>query len=388
VWVCIGTCRYIVCPDHLVDDLAIFVIQPSSAVRRVGMLSIPKFEAAYGRYTILIIATIVSLVPFVYMVLVSFMSLGEAINTRILIPSELRLENYGVAWKQARFSNYLTNSIIVTTATALGQLIICSLAGYAFAAINVRGRNVMFILVLATLMVPDAVLIAPLYQVILGRLLPIAVLNSITVLIVILCVAVWLCVLVSLVNTRFNFQIRVAKAAVAGILMLGAGLAWLSLQVPEARQLLMDEFAGGNWLNTYTVMIIPFVGNAYCIFLFRQFFKQLPGELWQAARLEGATHFQYFTQVAVPLTLPAFATIGLLSFIWSWNAFMWPRLTQLDHRGHFTLPVGLDAFTRDQGTELHLWMAGATITVIPVLLLYIFALRMFINSASRVGFKG
>ena len=67
---------------------------------------------------------------------------------------------------------------------------------------------------------------------------------------------------------------------------------------------------------------------------------------------------------------------------------MWPRLTQLDHRGHFTLPVGLDAFTRDQGTELHLWMAGATITVIPVLLLYIFALRLFINSASRVGFKG
>ena len=352
------------------------------------MQSSPNFEGAYGRYTILIIVTIVSLIPFVYMVLVSFMSLGEAINTRILIPSELRFENYGVAWKQARFSNYLTNSIIVTTITALGQLIICSLAGYAFAAINVRGRNVMFVLVLATLMVPEAVLIAPLYQVILGRVLPIEILNSITILIVILCVTVWLCVLVSLVNTRFNSQFRVAKVAVVGLLMLGAGLVWLYLQVPEARKLLTDEFAGGNWLNTYTVMIVPFVGNAYCIFLFRQFFKQLPGELWQAARLEGASHFQYFTQVAVPLTLPAFATIGLLSFIWSWNAFMWPRLTQLDHRGHFTLPVGLDAFTRDQGTELHLWMAGATITVIPVLLLYIFALRLFINSASRAGFKG
>ena len=164
------------------------------------MQSGQKLEAAYGRYTILIIVTIVSLIPFVYMVLVSLMSLGEAINTRILIPSELRLENYGIAWKQARFSNYLTNSIVVTTVTALGQLIICSLAGYAFATINVRGRNVMFILVLATLMVPEAVLIAPLYQVILGRVLPIEILNSITIL--------------------------VAKVAVVGLLMLGAGLVW------------------------------------------------------------------------------------------------------------------------------------------------------------------
>jgi len=83
---------------------------------------------------------------------------------------------------------------------------------------------------------------------------------------VILCVTVWLCVLVSLVNTRFNSQIRVAKVAVVVLLMLGAGLVWLYLQVPEARKLLTDEFAGGNWLNTYTVMIVPFVGNAYCIF--------------------------------------------------------------------------------------------------------------------------
>ena len=79
------------------------------------MQSGPKLEGAYGRYTILIVVTIVSLIPFVYMVLVSFMSLGEAINTRILVPSELRFENYGVAWKQARFSNYLVNSIVVTT---------------------------------------------------------------------------------------------------------------------------------------------------------------------------------------------------------------------------------------------------------------------------------
>jgi multiple sugar transport system permease protein len=343
---------------------------------------------AYGRYAILIITAVISLVPFVYMVSVSFMSLGEAINTKILFPSELRFENYGLAWEQARFSSYLANSIIVTLITALGQLIICSLAGYAFALIDTPGRNAMFVIVLITLMVPEAVLIAPLYQVILGRVFPISLLNGVTFVIVALCLIVWISVITSLVNTRFNRQFSAKTVVLAAMAILVAGTLWLALQFPDVRQILADEFADTNWLNTYTVMIVPFIGNAYCIFLFRQFFRQLPGELWQAARLEGASHFQYFTQVAVPLTLPAFATIGLLSFIWSWNSFMWPRLTQLDHRGHFTLPVGLDAFTRDQGTELHLWMAGATITVVPVLLLYIFALRLFINSASRAGFKG
>jgi ABC-type glycerol-3-phosphate transport system permease component len=347
-----------------------------------------SLKNAYGRYVVLTLTAIVSLIPFVYMVSVSFMSLGEAINTRILLPSELRFENYQLAWEEARFSRYLMNSIIVTIATAIGQLIVCSLAGYAFAASNIPGGKFLFILVLVTLMVPEAVLIAPLYQVILGRIFPMPILNLVTVSILGLCLIVWLSVVVSLVNTRFHRQASPGKIILAVLLIVGGGLVWLSIELPEVRQVLLDEFGDSNWLNTYTVMVVPFLGNAYCIFLFRQFFKQLPSELWQAAKLEGASHFQYFTQVAVPLTLPAFATIGLLSFIWSWNSFMWPRLTQLDHRGHFTLAVGLDAFTRDQGTELHLWMAGATITALPVLVLYIFTLRVFISSASRTGLKG
>lgn len=345
-------------------------------------------SSPYGRYTILIVASIISLVPFAYMLLVSLMSLGEAINTQIRFPSEFRFENYRLAWEQARFSHYLTNSVVVTAITVVAQLVVCSLAGYAFAAIDIRGRNLMFVFVLVTLMIPEAVLIAPLYQIILGRVFSIGILNVVTTLTLILCLTVWFTVLVSFLNNRFNWNLNATRLGLVCTLILLGGLLWLVLSVAELRVLVIDELAGANWLNTYTVLVMPFVGNAYCIFLFRQFFKQLPRELWHAARLEGATHFQYFTQVAVPLTLPAFATIGLLSFIWSWNSFMWPRLTQLDHRGHFTLPVGLDAFTRDQGTELHLWMAGATITVIPVLLLYIVALRMFINSASRAGFKG
>ena len=347
-----------------------------------------KSTKAYGRYGILFATALISLIPFVYMVSVSFMSLGEAVNTRTLFPSELRFENYMLAWEQARCSRYLFNSVTVTIVTALAQLVICSLAGYAFALIETPGRQAMFVLVLITLMVPEAVLIAPLYQVILGRVFPMSALNGLTIIVIGLCLVIWISVVTSLYNNRFNRQLDLKMIIPSVFIALGLGLTWLGFTIPEAKKLLLDEFADKNWLNTYTVMIIPFVGNAYCIFLFRQFFRQLPTELWHAARLEGANHFQYFTQIAVPLTLPAFATVGLLSFIWSWNSFMWPRLTQLDSRGHLTLPVGLDAFTRDQGTEMHLWMAGATITVIPVLLLYILALRFFINSASRAGFKG
>ena len=140
-------------------------------------------EIALNRYFILVLVAVLSLAPFIYMLLVSFMSLGEATNIKIFFPSELRFENYGTAWQQARFSIYFFNSVIVTLTTLVGQLVICSLAGYAFAVIKIRGHQVAFILVLITLMGPESVLISPLYQIILGRVLPIEFLNSLTILI-------------------------------------------------------------------------------------------------------------------------------------------------------------------------------------------------------------
>ena len=118
-------------------------------------------ENVLNRYFILMLVAVLSLAPFIYMVLVSFMSLGEATNIRILLPSELRFENYAKAWQQARFSNYFFNSVLVTLSTLIGQLVICSLAGYAFAVIRFRGHQIVFMLVLITLMVPESVLISP-----------------------------------------------------------------------------------------------------------------------------------------------------------------------------------------------------------------------------------
>ena len=344
-------------------------------------------QSPFGRFIFLIIVAVFALAPFIYMISVSFMSLGEAINTQILIPSELRFQNYGIAWDQAKFSNYFFNSVVITICTVLGQLIICSMAGYAFAVINISGRQLLFILVLVTLMVPEAVLISPLYQIILGRIIPIGLMNFVTLSLIALILLIWIYMICIYINTWLKHEIYPARFTFYSMILIILAMFALIFFSDTFKQIIFKEFAGNNWLNTYVVMIIPFLGNAYSIFLFRQFFKQMPDELWQAAKLDGATHFQYFTQVAVPLNIPAFSIIGMLSFIWSWNSFMWPRLTQLDERGHFTLPVGLDSFNRDQGVELQLLMAGAMITVLPVLIIYIFGSRLFINSASRVGIK-
>ena len=344
-------------------------------------------EKVLNRYLILIVVAVLSLAPFIYMVLVSFMSLGEATNIRILIPSEIRFENYAKAWQQARFSNYFFNSVLVTLSTLIGQLVICSLAGYAFAVIRFRGHQVVFMLVLITLMVPESVLISPLYQIILGRIVPIEILNAFSIMIIcssfLILVYTSICLLNNWIQKNLNPEI-ISVGVGSFVLVI---LVISSMNSKETMEFLTEEFADRNWLNTFTVMVIPFLGNAYSIFLFRQFFMQMPGELWQAAKIDGASHFQYFTRVVVPLNLPAFAIIGLLSFIWSWNSFMWPRLTQIDQTGHFTLPVGIDAFTRAQGVELHLLMAAATITVLPVLALYMGSLKLFMNSASRIGIK-
>ena len=341
-----------------------------------------------GRYLILVLVTFLSLLPFLYMASVSFMTLGEALNTRTLLPSGLRWENYAEAWQAAQFSSYFINSVIVTLGTVAGMLILCALAGYAFAQIEFRGRDIAFLLVLATLMVPETVLISPLYQIILGRILPMGVLQALSAAMVVLSLVLLALFVVALINARRRHEWPLVptslglSAALLALLFASGGVR------PFDENLFWQEWTRGNWLNTYTVMIVPFFGNAYAIFLFRQFFKQMPRELMQAARLEGAGHLSFFLRIAMPLNLPSFATIGLLGFIWAWNSYMWPRLTQLDGSGYLTLPVGLDAFNRDGGSQTNLIMAGAVISVLPVLLLYVSALRFFVNAAARSGLKG
>ena len=142
-----------------------------------------------------------------------------------------------------------------------------------------------------------------------------------------------------------------------------------------------------NLLNSYAGVVLPGLAGVFGVFFLRQFFESLPKELEEAAQLDGATPFQTFYMIALPLAKPALATLGIITFLASWNDFLWPLLI-LKSRETQTLPPGLstlqDAYTSEYGQM----MAGAVITAAPVLLVYVFLQRMIVKSVASTGIKG
>ncbi len=267
-------------------------------------------------YTFLIFGAIIALLPFFWMISTSFMSLGEA-QGLTLIPSELRVQNYAVAWERGNFSEYFINSVLITVITLTGEMVFSILAAYAFARIRFPGRDVLFGLLLATIMIPAIVIIIP---------------NFLTV-------------------------------------------TWLGRIGPIA------------WLNNWPSLTIPFMGSIFSIFLLRQFFAQIPDELYDAARIDGAGHLRFLWMVVIPLSKAPIMVIVVLSFIGAWNSLAWPLLvtSRPDWR---PISVGFLTFVDEAGQELHLMMAGAVITIVPILIIYFFTQRQFTESIARSGLKG
>ncbi len=267
-------------------------------------------------YLFLSIGVIITVFPFIWMILTSLMSLGEAQGTRI-IPSAIHLENYANAWKEASFSLYIWNSIRITLLTLAGELTFSTLAAYAFARIKFPGRDFIFTALLSTLMIPAMVLIIP---------------NFLTV-------------------------------------------TWLGRIGPL------------KWINNWPALTVPFMGSVFSIFLLRQFFAQIPDELFDAAQIDGAGHLRFLWSVALPLSKAPVMVIIILSFIGTWNALAWPLLVtnSPDWR---PISVGLNSFIGEAGQMTNLMMAGAVITVIPILVLYFFTQKQFTESIARSGLKG
>jgi len=144
---------------------------------------------------------------------------------------------------------------------------------------------------------------------------------------------------------------------------------------------------GGSWLNTLQGLSVPFMANAFSIFLLRQFFKQLPMELWDAARLDGCGHVRFLTAVVLPISHAPILTVGLLGFLSAWDAFVWPLLVTTKDTWR-PLMVGLWSLVTEAGAETHLFMAGAAMTLLPVLLLYFLLQKQFTASIITSGFKG
>ncbi len=148
-----------------------------------------------------------------------------------------------------------------------------------------------------------------------------------------------------------------------------------------------DVIPWGSWLNSLPALTVPFMASAFMIFLLRQFFAQISWELWDAARIDGASHPRFLLQIVMPMSTAPIMTVGLLSFISSWNAFMWPLIVTTTDVWR-PLMVGLYRFNQEEGPATHLIMAGSLITILPILILYFLTQRQFTNAFASQGLKG
>ncbi len=142
-----------------------------------------------------------------------------------------------------------------------------------------------------------------------------------------------------------------------------------------------------GWLDSYWALIVPIIFNPFGIFLMRQFMFALPGDLLDAARIDGASEFRVFFQVVLPLSQAALAALGILTFLAQWDNFLWP-LVILNDPDKFTVPIGLAQFRGRLGTEVGPTAAGSVLAVLPVLVLYVFAQRRFVEGIALSGLKG
>ncbi len=141
-----------------------------------------------------------------------------------------------------------------------------------------------------------------------------------------------------------------------------------------------------HWINTYQVLIIPWLTSVFGIFLLRQFFMTIPDDLWDAARIDGCSRFRFLWGVIVPLSRPGITTVALFKFIGSWNAFLWV-LIMTNTPNMRTVPVGLSFFRSDVGTDYELLMSASLMAMLPILILFFFAQKQFIQGITRTGLK-
>jgi multiple sugar transport system permease protein len=170
----------------------------------------------------------------------------------------------------------------------------------------------------------------------------------------------------------------------------------LSLMIPEIIALLPHLLIirgnifplpfGPSWMNSLQGLTVPFFGNVFIIFLLRQYIKKIPNELWDAARMDGSSHFYFLRKVVIPMSMPIIVTVSLFAFILAWNSFAWPLLI-LTKEDWFPVTVSIYSFIRESGTNYNLLMAASLISIAPVLLLYFFTQKLFLESISNFGLK-
>jgi multiple sugar transport system permease protein len=263
-------------------------------------------------YVVLIAGLLVVVGPFLWMALASLKPEAEI---RAVPPTwwphTFTLDNFRDLFSRLDFPTYFLNSTIVAALTTAGNLLFCSLLGYALAKLRFPGRKAMFLVVLGMLMVPGMVTFVPQF-----------------------------------------------------VLVSNLGLA-----------------------NSYAGLVLPFLAGPFGVFLMRQFLLSIPDDLIEAARVDGAGEWRIFWRIVLPLCRPALATLGILTFLASWNNFLWP-LVIATTEDKYTLPVALALYSVGQNrTDLGLLLAGAVVVVLPVLIVFLLLQRHFLRGIATTGLK-
>ncbi|WP_284292577.1 carbohydrate ABC transporter permease [Luteimicrobium album] len=283
---------------------------PSVAARPRTRRSMNPWKAV--TYAVLVVGVVVWLLPFVWMLLGSVKTPGEVLQRPpTWWPHHFTLENFRTWLTELNFGQFFTNSMVVALVTVLGNILFCSMVGYALAKLEFRGKKILFGLVMVTLMVPGIVTFIPLF-----------------------------------------------------VIVSKLGL-----------------------VNSYLALILPFLTQPIGVFLMRQFMSAIPDPLLEAARIDGAGELRIFFRIVLPLCGPPIATLGILTFLSSWNNFLWPLVAAQSEK-MYTLPVALSLYsTGENATNYGLLLAGSVLIITPIVLLFVFLQRHFVQGIATTGLK-
>lgn len=266
--------------------------------------------ARLGLHALLLLFSTIMLAPFAVMLIVSLIP-NSAFLARDFSPANFSLDNYWRTFEAVPFGRYYFNSIVVAASVTVFQILISSLAAFAFARLRFRGREAIFLFYLATLMIPFPVTLIP------------------------------------------NFLI---------VKNLG-------------------------WYDTYLALIVPGLFSVFSTFLLRQYYRGIPLDFDEAARMDGASSLRIWWQIIVPLSGPVLATLSIFVFQGVWNEFLWPLVVTTSENMR-TIPVGLAAFVGQYSTAWDMLMAGSVIALLPVLVIYVIGQKWFVQGIALSGMGG
>ncbi|KUO96029.1 ABC transporter permease [Ferroacidibacillus organovorans] len=260
-------------------------------------------------YAVAIGYVFVTLSPFLWSIYTSLKPTSEVFTT--FVPwNTLTLSNYTYIMGQFPFARWLLNSLIVAVLVTVGNLVVNTLAGYAFARLKFPARGFLFYCFLAIMMIPGQVLLVPIY-------------------------------------------------------------------------IMLSQI---GWIDTYQGLTVPFLMNAFMIFLARQFFLEMPKDLEEAGRIDGLSHWGVFFRIYLPLASPLLAAQTILTFQGNWNSFLWPLMLETSQH-MYTLPVGLNSFYGQYNAYWNSVLAGSILLTIPMIVVFLVFQKQFIKGIATTGIK-